>query len=1534
MNNSSNSSQSKPEDSIEFEHLPTRDAADRAVGEIDRLEPAVASTGNVAEINWSLPEVWEELQTTSEELKQQNFILEVERQNYQDLFNFAPDGYLVTTPIGVIESANQKIGHLLGVAPNFLVGKPLLVFITPADCSLFYDHLNRRWYPHQSQTGEIRIKPRQGHTFTAEFTIAPIFDRSNTLTGLRWLIRDITDRQQSQALLQDSEQRYVSLAETVPVGIFRTDAIGNGTYVNNCWCEIAGLSPEAAAGNGWISALHPEDRDRVAAEWYRSAQNNSQFHMEYRFLRSDGNVTWVYGQAAAERDADGEIIGYAGTLTDITELKQAKIQLRLQNTLLAKVANNEPLIDILNAAIEGIEKILNGGICSVLLLDADNRLRLGTAPNLPPEYNQIVEGLAIGEGQGSCGTAAFRNQTIVVADIATDPLWQDYKEFPLRYGLQACWSSPINSSADWVLGTFAVYYNQPRSPQPHEIKSIDQIAKIIGIAIEREQSQSALRESQARWQFALEGAGDGVWDWHIQTDVAFFSQQWKAILGYDDREIKDLASEWEQRIHPDDREWCFSELGRYFQGQTSIFESEHRLRCKDDSYKWILSRGKVIERSADGKPLRMIGTQTDIDDRKQAEQQLQNLIEGTAATTGDDYFPALVSHIAQALNVSYALVTEKVDDKLSTLAFWANNSLQSSFAYQIADTPCQKALQQGQYYCESLVQEQFPADLDLVEMGAESYLGIALKDAQGKAIGNLCILDQNPIKNPQKAENLLRVFASRAAAELERERSSQALAQLNQSLEQRVRERTAALQASEAELRSLFMGMDDLIFVVDRSGTYLKVAPTNPEKLMAPADSVIGKNIQDFFAPEQAAQFLWAIEQTLTTQQTQACEYSLTIDYIEYWFNAKCSPLDDRSVIWVARDITAAKHEEVIRRQAENLICEQAERAILLKEITQRIRQSLDLQTIFDTACQEIRDVIHTDRVGIFKFDPASNFDDGEFVAESVGAEFTSAIAVRVKDHCFGENYAALYAKGRSYVVNDIYQNRDSACHTNILAQFQVRANMVMPLLCGDNLWGLLCIHQCAAPRNWQQSEIELTQQIANQLTIAIQQANLFEQVQQELAQKQQAEVKLTETNHQLALSNQELIRATRLKDEFLANMSHELRTPLNAILGLSESFLAEVFGAVNERQKKAISTVERSGQHLLSLINDILEVSKIEAGKLELEMTTVSATTLTNSTLAFIKQLAHQKQIQLTTSYAPNLGNIEVDERRVRQVLINLLNNAVKFTPAGGQVKLEVQLEQAEFCPLPTNTDLREQLDCSAWILFAVTDTGIGITPENQSKLFKPFVQIDGSLNRQYQGTGLGLTLVKQIVELHGGSVALTSKFGQGSCFTVRLPYYTAAAQQVIPVPEPTPSLSITDRDRSIVDLSPIKYPLILMAEDNQENIDTLCNYLKAYNYRLILASNGHEAISLLESCLDNPADLPDLILMDIQMPGMDGLETMQRIRQYPQLADLPIIALTALAMTGDREKCLAAGANDYLTKPVKLKQLRETIQSLIPAS
>jgi signal transduction histidine kinase/CheY-like chemotaxis protein len=414
-----------------------------------------------------------------------------------------------------------------------------------------------------------------------------------------------------------------------------------------------------------------------------------------------------------------------------------------------------------------------------------------------------------------------------------------------------------------------------------------------------------------------------------------------------------------------------------------------------------------------------------------------------------------------------------------------------------------------------------------------------------------------------------------------------------------------------------------------------------------------------------------------------------------------------------------------------------------------------------------------------------------------------------------------------------------------------------------------------------------------------------------DITERQKVEIELQKTNEQLLLANTALAHATRLKDEFLANMSHELRTPLNAILGMSEGFQEKVFGDINERQIKAIKTIERSGEHLLSLINDILDVSKIEAGKLELNYEEVEIASLCKSSMVFITQQALKKHIQLKTILQPNLKKIVVDERRILQSLVNLLSNAVKFTPEHGQITLEVYLETPHS------------------LCFDVTDTGIGISAKDLDKLFHPFVQIDSSLSRKYDGTGLGLTLVREITELHGGSVSVNSEINQGSRFSIHLPYVNETETDLeFPLTDNlSHSLSSTGNDdlKNSSDANPKSPPIILIAEDNEANMATFTSYLASHDYKIVIARNGKEAIAIVK---EQPVDL---ILMDVQMPEMDGLEAIKQIRNVLKMEDIPIIALTALAMKGDRENCLAAGANEYLSKPVKLKNLVLTIQKLV---
>lgn len=413
-----------------------------------------------------------------------------------------------------------------------------------------------------------------------------------------------------------------------------------------------------------------------------------------------------------------------------------------------------------------------------------------------------------------------------------------------------------------------------------------------------------------------------------------------------------------------------------------------------------------------------------------------------------------------------------------------------------------------------------------------------------------------------------------------------------------------------------------------------------------------------------------------------------------------------------------------------------------------------------------------------------------------------------------------------------------------------------------------------------------------------------------------EAEKQLRQVNERLTLTNAELDRATRLKDEFLANMSHELRTPLNAILGMSEGLQDGVFGNLSEQQKQAVNSIDRSGYHLLALINDVLDLAKVESGKLELQLAPASITYLCTNSLTFVRQQALKKNIQLTTEIPEGLGDIVVDELRIRQVLINLLNNAVKFTPDGGSVKLQVKA----IFSVPQNL-----------LQFLVIDTGIGLTPENASQLFQPFIQIDSSLNRQYSGTGLGLALVRRLVELHQGTVGVTSELGQGSCFTVCLPYIVGSEPPIQTALSSCPP--ITSEELKLSPIPPISTnspkknssTTLLLVEDNELNIVTISSYLSSKGYKIEIAKNGEEGVRLAKSLS------PDLILMDIQLPKVDGLEAIRQIRAEQRLTSTPIIALTALAMTGDQEKCLNAGANDYLSKPVKLKQLVEKIEHLL---
>lgn len=406
----------------------------------------------------------------------------------------------------------------------------------------------------------------------------------------------------------------------------------------------------------------------------------------------------------------------------------------------------------------------------------------------------------------------------------------------------------------------------------------------------------------------------------------------------------------------------------------------------------------------------------------------------------------------------------------------------------------------------------------------------------------------------------------------------------------------------------------------------------------------------------------------------------------------------------------------------------------------------------------------------------------------------------------------------------------------------------------------------------------------------------------------------IRQSHRELQSANAELDRIVRLKDEFLATMSHELRTPLNAILGLSELLYEQISGPLNEHQQRSLQDIQESGRHLLDLLKDVIDMARIEAGKLELSMEPVDLRSLCRICVGVVESAARQKHVQLDLTIGDEVQLIQGDVRRLRQVLTNLLTNAVKFTPSGGTVGLDVQGDGQE-----------QRLTISVW------DTGIGIKAEDIPQIFQPFVQVGTQMQRHAHGSGLGLAIVARLVDLHGGSISVSSTPGAGSRFTVALPWYQVNIEELELPFERSQSdapLALARAAGDDGEAPAAEQPLLLVAEDDPISRRIVQEYMQHHGYRVREVRSAGELLVCLREVV------PAVVLMDVQLPGMDGLELLKRLHESVSLRDVPVIVVTALAMPGDRERCLAAGARAYLSKPVRMQQMLTLIQRLLASA
>ncbi len=411
----------------------------------------------------------------------------------------------------------------------------------------------------------------------------------------------------------------------------------------------------------------------------------------------------------------------------------------------------------------------------------------------------------------------------------------------------------------------------------------------------------------------------------------------------------------------------------------------------------------------------------------------------------------------------------------------------------------------------------------------------------------------------------------------------------------------------------------------------------------------------------------------------------------------------------------------------------------------------------------------------------------------------------------------------------------------------------------------------------------------------------------------------LRESFETLETKNAELQHLDKLKDEFLANTSHELRTPLNGMIGIAESMIDGATGKLTELQERNLWMIAQSGHRLSNLVNDILDFSKLKHKNIELQLKPVSLREVVEVVLTLSHPLVGSKNLQLINAVPPDLPAAEADENRLQQILHNLIGNAVKFTPSG-TIKVSAELMQQETEPQ---------------LAITVSDTGIGIPADKLDRIFEAFEQAEGSTAREYGGTGLGLAVTKQLVELHHGELRVKSTVGAGSQFTFTLP---VSEQEVNPTPEVSTfrirraaalaeSLEQVSSPTALLDSSTSSQTsgaVVLIVDDEPVNLQVLVNHLSLYDYSIVQASNGEEALALIDQGLR-----PAIVLLDVMMPKMTGYEVTQRLRKRYPATDLPIVLLTAKTQVSDLVIGLNLGANDYLTKPISRDELLARIRT-----
>jgi PAS domain S-box-containing protein len=547
-------------------------------------------------------------------------------------FDLPLAGMAITSPDTMFLEVNQKLCDMLGYSSDELIGKSWKDVTHPDDIDeniRLLDQTKRG--ENEGYSMEKRFIHRDGQMVYTDISAQCVRHSDHTIDYLVLIVQDITERKLAEVAKQKTEQQYASLVHSIDGIVWECDYPNlRFTFVSKQAERILGHSVRALTEEPqfWSEYLYAEDREHVLRSCRKAAQERGDHEFDFRMFAADGHLVWLTCIATAEVLDNGSLV-LRGLMVDITERKQEESLRSGQRQILEMIAAAARLPDILTSVVQLVESQASGMTCSVLLLDSDGvRIRHGAAPSLPEEFRAAMDGVSIGPRAGSCGTAMYLGEKVVVTDTSTDPLWEDYRGLASQYGLRACWSTPIRSEQGKVLGTFAMYYRESRAPSSREEYLVDIATHLAGIAIDRQQARETLRDSEERFRQLTENIGavffmgEGFKE-GLMERLVYVSPAYETIWGKSREELYRNPRSWFESVHRDDQNHLKTQLEKISKAE---FDEEYRIVRPDNAVRWVHHRVFPIYNQL-GELYRIAGIVEDISERKRSEAKLQAVLK-------------------------------------------------------------------------------------------------------------------------------------------------------------------------------------------------------------------------------------------------------------------------------------------------------------------------------------------------------------------------------------------------------------------------------------------------------------------------------------------------------------------------------------------------------------------------------------------------------------------------------------------------------------------------------------------------------------------------------------------------------------------------------------------------------------------------------------------------------------------------------------------------------------------------------------------